>query len=63
MSKLNARLYEWMEDFDRQDMSEDARRFYLQTSVDVYNRNNNTSYPAVLAYYNYLSWLKDKQKP
>lgn len=63
MDKINVSLYEWMEDFDNQDLYPSTQyKVQLMKAVDQYNQANGTTYEPVSSYYNYLSWKRDKEK-
>jgi hypothetical protein len=59
----NISLYEWMEDFDNAELYPSTQyKIHLMKAVDSYNKEHDTHYEPVQAYYNYMSWKRDKQK-
>jgi hypothetical protein len=56
-------LFEWMEDFDNEDLLEDDRRAQLEDAVIEFNEQHNTTYKRAQSFYQYESWKREKQRP
>lgn len=64
MERINIPLYEWMEDFDNEELYPSAQyKVQLMKAVETYNKANSLNYEPVTSYYNYLSWKREKYKP
>lgn len=56
-------IYEFMEDFDNEELSSYDRVAQLEHAVVQYNQEYLTNYKPVSAVSNYESWKRDKNKP
>lgn len=59
-SKLD-KLFHYMEDYDNVELGEYRRKDLLEEVVREYNDENNCNYKPESMYYQYLSWLREKQ--
>jgi hypothetical protein len=53
-------LFEWMEDFDNQDLLDDDRRAQLEEAVVEFNEEHNTTYKRAQSFFQYESWQRNR---
>lgn len=54
-------LFEWMEDFDNEDLLPDDRQAQLEEAVVDFNERHNTTYKRTQSFNQYESWKRKKQ--
>lgn len=53
-------LFEWMEDFDNDELLDDDRQAQLENAVVEFNEEHNTTYKRTQLFYQYESWRRQK---
>lgn len=56
------KLFEHMEDFDNEELSDFERREQLREAVDDYNGSYETDHDPYMAVVQYESWKRDKNR-
>lgn len=56
-------LFEWMEDFDNEELIPDDRQAQLEESVIEFNEQHETTYKRTQSFHQYESWKKRRQYP
>ena len=56
-------LFEWMEDFDNDELLPDERQYQLENAVVEFNENHNTTYKRTQSFNQYESWRRKKNQP
>lgn len=53
-------LFEWMEDFDNEELLDDDRQAQLENAVVEFNEEHNTTYKRTQSFYQYESWKRHR---
>ncbi len=57
---MKQKLFEWMEDFDNDELADGAWEEVLKESVDTFNEQNRTKYDPLDSFHEYLRYKKRK---